>query len=170
MTGIIVRAAPLTTSATARVQWDGDSFTLSCDVCHATDNLTARSTVLRDVLDDRFGMWSETRRVVTTGSLTLTFNDAGRLRPFDLDINDDRWQKIDALPPVPVSPHAPGFSATFDALSRASVREPKVAYDDVARCLSFGLAQRHVVATASDRNLARVDVGGIALFQRTGHA
>jgi hypothetical protein len=38
MTGIIVHAALLTTSASARVQWDEDSFTLACDVCHVVRN------------------------------------------------------------------------------------------------------------------------------------
>ncbi|VWD33825.1 hypothetical protein [Burkholderia contaminans] len=172
MTGIIVRAAPLAVPATACMQWDADGFTLSCDIRHAPENPTARPSVLRDRLDDQFRVRPDTRHVITAGSLALTLDDAGRLCSFDFYTNADHWQKADPAPPIPVSPHRPSFSAAFDALGRASVREPAVAYDDAARCLSliwqddasirYAIAPNLSVAAAPDGNLARIDLGGIA--------
>ncbi|WP_175006553.1 hypothetical protein [Burkholderia lata] len=172
MTGIIVRAAPLAAPAIACMQWDEDCFTLSCDIRHAPDNRTARPSVLRDRLDDQFGVPSETRHVITAGSLTLTLDGAGRLCSFDFYTNADHWQKADTPPPIPVAPHTPTFSAVFDALGRANVREPAVAYDNVTRCLSliwrddasvrYAIAPNLSVAAAQDGDLARIDLGGIA--------
>ncbi|MCA8239018.1 hypothetical protein [Burkholderia cenocepacia] len=172
MTGIIVRAAPLAVPATACIQWDADSFTLSCDIRHAPDNPTARPSVLRDRLDDQFGVQPDTRHVIIAGSLTLTLDDVGRLCSFDFYTNADHWQKADLPRPIPVSPHTPSFGAEFDALGRASVREPAVAYDHAADCLSliwkdsasirYSIAPNLSVAATLDGDLARIDLGGIA--------
>lgn len=174
MTGIIVRATPLAAPATARMHWDADSFTLSCDILRAPDDRTTQPAVLRDRLDAQFGVQPETRHVITAGSLTLTLDDAGRLCSFDFYTNADHWQKAAPPPPIPVSPHTPSFSAAFDALGRASVREPAVAHDDAARCLSliwqddasirYAIAPNLSVAATPDGNLARIDVGGVAAF------
>ncbi|WP_175836141.1 hypothetical protein [Burkholderia anthina] len=174
MTGIIVRATPLAAPATARMHWDADSFTLSCDILHAPDGRTTQPAVLRDRLDAQFGVQPETRHVITAGSLTLTLDDAGRLCSFDFYTNADHWQKAAPPPPIPVSPHTPSFSAAFDALGRASVREPAVTYDDAARYLSliwqddasirYAIAPNLSVAATPDGNLARIDVGGVAPF------
>nr|WP_175802323.1 hypothetical protein [Burkholderia anthina] len=174
MTGIIVRAAPLAAPATAHMRWDEDSFTLSCDIRHPPDDRTARPAVLRDRLDDQFGVQPETRHVITAGSLTLTLDGAGRLCSFDFYTNTDHWQKADPPPPIPVSPHPPSFSAAFDALGRASVSEPALAYDNAVPCLSLiwqdGASIRYAIApnlsavATPDGNLARIDLGGIAPF------
>ncbi|RQR32095.1 hypothetical protein DIE23_16735 [Burkholderia sp. Bp9143] len=167
-------ATPLAAPATARMRWDEDSFTLSCDIRHAPDNRTARPSVLRDRLDDQLGVQSETRHVITAGSLTLTLDGVGRLCSFDFYTNADHWQKAGLPPPIPVSPHTPRFSAAYDALGRASVREPATAYDSAARCLSlvwhddasvrYAIAPNLSVATTPDGNLARIDIGDIAPF------
>ncbi|KVW48250.1 hypothetical protein [Burkholderia ubonensis] len=174
MTGIIVRVTPLATPAIAGVQWDEDSFTLSCEIRYAPDIQPAPPPTLSDQLDEQFGIPPDAPRVITAGTLTLTLDRAGRLCSLDFYTNVDHWQKVDTLPPIPVSPHTPSFGAAFDALGRASAQEPAVGYDRASQCIyliwrddasvGYAIAPNLSVAATPDGRLARIELAGVSPF------
>ncbi|NTZ09262.1 hypothetical protein [Burkholderia metallica] len=94
----------------------------------------------------------------------------------DFYTNVDHWQKVDTLPPIPVSPHTQSFGAAFDALGRASAQEPAVGYDRASRCVysiwrddasvGYAIAPNLSVAATPDGRLDRIELAGVSPFLR----
>lgn len=91
--------APRAESASAKTVWDGDSAILQTTFEYPPVPSAPAPKILRDQLDQRFGMRGRTPRVVL-GDLDIAYRDAQRIESIEIRTAVDSWQRgsVDEVP------------------------------------------------------------------------
>src|SRR5579863_703344 len=177
MQTVFVRTRPAAKLATAVSAWDGDGFTVSCNVTYPLETSPEPPTPLRDAIEQQFAIHPPSY-VVTAGTFALKL-DAQR-RPVTLGFytNPKRWA-IGKLAPLSGDAGIPYLDAPFDSNGHADeAREPEALYDpgSATLCLSWGTADTWCVVgrllflgLAVDGRLARIRLNALSVPEKDWH-
>ncbi|WP_206997474.1 hypothetical protein [Trinickia mobilis] len=177
MQTVFVRTRPAAKLATAISAWDGDGFTVSCELAYPPETSPEPPTPLRDAIEQQFAIRPQSY-LLTAGTFALNLDAQQRPVTLGFYTNPKRWA-IGKLAPLAGDAGIPYLDAPFDSNGHADEAcEPEALYDpsSATLCLLWGPADTWCVVAplfylglTVDGRLTQIRLNALSVPEKDWH-